>query len=47
MGFVKVRVKVWNIENPRRSRELELLADTARASSRLFHSEEFPGSFPD
>ncbi|MGC8912264.1 MAG: retroviral-like aspartic protease family protein [Nitrososphaeria archaeon] len=28
MGFVKVRVKVWNIENPKQSRELELLADT-------------------
>jgi len=28
MGFVKVRAKVWNIENPTLSREVELLAGT-------------------
>lgn len=28
MGFVRVRVKIWNIENPGVVREVELLADT-------------------
>ncbi|PCN51195.1 Retroviral aspartyl protease [Candidatus Geothermarchaeota archaeon ex4572_27] len=28
MGYVKVRAKVWNVENPALSREVELLADT-------------------
>lgn len=28
MNFVRVRARVWNIENPKLSRELELLADT-------------------
>ena len=28
MGSVKVRAKVWNIENPKLSREVELLAGT-------------------
>jgi len=28
LGYVKVRAKVWNVENPALSREVELLADT-------------------
>ena len=28
MGYVKVKAKVWNIEDPSISRVLELLADT-------------------
>ena len=28
MGFVRVRVRIWNIENPGVVREVELLADT-------------------
>ena len=28
MGYVKVKAKIWNIENPAISREVELLADT-------------------
>ncbi len=28
MGYVKVRAKVWNIGDPSRCREVELLADT-------------------
>ena len=28
MGYIKVKAKVWNVENPAISKEIELLADT-------------------
>ncbi|MEM1574712.1 MAG: Retroviral aspartyl protease [Nitrososphaerota archaeon] len=28
MGFVRVRARIWNIEEPKKLREVELLADT-------------------